>query len=56
MVAAVRDRIRGHIAQGKSEDEVVELRPTAAFDATWGGGFMKPEVFTRIVYNSLKSN
>jgi glyoxylase-like metal-dependent hydrolase (beta-lactamase superfamily II) len=54
MLAAVRDRVRDLIAQGRSEDEAVEARPTAAFDAKWGGGFMKPDVFTRSVYSSLK--
>ena len=54
MLAAVRERLRDLIAQGKSADEAVKARPTAAFDAKWGGGFMKPDVFTRIVYSSLK--
>jgi len=56
MLAGVRERVRELIAQGKSVDEVVEARPTAAFDAKWGGGFMKPDVFTRIVYSSLAGN
>jgi hypothetical protein len=29
-------------------------RPTAAFDETWGKGFLKAEQFVEIVYASLK--
>ena len=27
-------------------------RPTAPYDAKWGGGFLKPDRFVEIVYNS----
>ncbi len=50
---AVKTRIETAIAQGKSEDEVVAMAPTAEFDAVWGDGFLKPELFVRIVYRDL---
>jgi glyoxylase-like metal-dependent hydrolase (beta-lactamase superfamily II) len=53
MLVAVRARIEKAIAQGKSEDEVVALAPTADFDAAWGGGFLKPELFVRIAFRDL---
>lgn len=55
MLAAVRTRIAQAIAEGKSEDEVVALAPTAGFDSAWGGGFLKPEMFVRIAYRDLSS-
>lgn len=53
MLTAVKARIEAAIAQGKSEDEVVAMAPTAEFDAAWGDGFLKPELFVRIVYRDL---
>jgi glyoxylase-like metal-dependent hydrolase (beta-lactamase superfamily II) len=54
VLATARDRIAKLKAAGKTRDEVVAAKPTAEFDAKWGGGFMKPEVWTGIVYDSLK--
>ena len=43
------------IDQGLTEDQAVAAQPTREFDATWGTGYIKPDVFVRIVYRSLKS-
>ncbi len=53
MLSAVKMRIETAIAEGKSEDEVVAMTPSAEFDAAWGGGFLKPELFVRIAYRDL---
>jgi cyclase len=53
-MASIRDRVKALVAAGKTLDEVKAAAPTKDFDAKWGGGFMKPEVFTAIVYESLK--
>ena len=54
MLVTVRSSIQTLIDQGKTEDEVFAAKPTAEFDAEWGGGFMNPENFTRFAYQSLK--
>jgi hypothetical protein len=36
-----------------SEDEALAARPTAEFDGQYGGGFMNPENFNRLLYQSL---
>jgi glyoxylase-like metal-dependent hydrolase (beta-lactamase superfamily II) len=54
MLVKVRGNIQTLLEQGKSEDEVVAAKPTAEFDAGWGGGFMNPENFTRFAYQGLK--
>jgi glyoxylase-like metal-dependent hydrolase (beta-lactamase superfamily II) len=54
MLVAVRGKIKALADQGKSEDETVAAKPTADYDAQWGGGFMKPEPFVRAAYQSLK--
>ena len=50
----LRDRIAKLKAEGKSRDDVVAARPTADHDAKLGTGFMKGDVFTGLVYDSLK--
>ena len=44
MLATVRERVSKLVAAGKSQDEVLAAKPTADFDARWGGGFFKPNV------------
>ena len=53
MLAGIRDRVKALIAQGKTLDQVIAARPTAQWDATWGGGFMKPDIFVGFVHRSL---
>ncbi len=36
MTVAIRDRVRGLIAEGRSLQEVVAARVTAGYDARWG--------------------
>ncbi len=54
MLATVRDRVREAVARGETADQVVAARPTRDFDAEWGDGFLEPEPFVRIVYDSLR--
>jgi len=51
MLVGVRDAIKPLVASGKSLAEVQAAKPTAAFDAAWGKGFLKPDRFVEIVYN-----
>jgi glyoxylase-like metal-dependent hydrolase (beta-lactamase superfamily II) len=53
MLTAIRDKVAGLKKQGKSVDEVVAVKPTAAFDDKWGKGFTTPEMFTRFVYQGV---
>lgn len=55
MLVSIRDAVREQIRQGRTVDQVVASQPSAPFDAKWGGGFLKPESFVRIVYASLSS-
>ena len=54
MLVKVRDNVQKLIDEGKSREEAIAANPTAEFDADWGKGGMSPEVFTRVVYDSLK--
>ena len=53
VLRTTRESIQDLIDQGMSADEVVAANPTAEFDETHGGGFMNPENYTRLVYQSL---
>ena len=54
LLRTVRERIQSMIDDGMSEDQVVAANPTREYDAEWGGGFMNPETFTRLAYQSLE--
>jgi glyoxylase-like metal-dependent hydrolase (beta-lactamase superfamily II) len=53
MLVSIRDAVRAEIEKGRTIDQVVASKPSAAFDAKWGGGFMKPDLFVQILYTSL---
>lgn len=53
MLASVRDRVRKMIERGLDRRAVLRARPSREFDAEFGGGFMSPDRFVGIVYDSL---
>jgi len=55
MLVAIRDRVRKMIDEGRSREEAIAAKPTADFDAVYGGGFLKPPLFVGLVYDSLKT-
>jgi len=50
MLVTIRERVAGLKRQGKSCDEVVAAKPTANYDAKWGGFVINGDFFTRLVY------
>lgn len=53
MLVGSRDAVKKLIDQGKSVDQVVAARPTATWDAAWGGGSIKPDDWVSTIYQSL---
>jgi glyoxylase-like metal-dependent hydrolase (beta-lactamase superfamily II) len=53
MITIIHDNILNQVKAGKTKDEVLASKPTKDYDAVWGKGFMKPDVFVGIVYQSL---
>jgi glyoxylase-like metal-dependent hydrolase (beta-lactamase superfamily II) len=53
VLVTVRDRVEKMKKAGRKVEDVVAAKPTAEFDATWGKGFMMPNDFVTIVYNTL---
>jgi glyoxylase-like metal-dependent hydrolase (beta-lactamase superfamily II) len=54
MLVAIRANVSRLKEEGKSREEVIALKPTADFDAKWGGFVLDGAFFTRIVYDGLK--
>ncbi len=53
MLAGARIAVRRLVAQGKTRDQVIAARPTAPWDEVWGQGFIKPDLWTGMLYDSL---
>ena len=54
MLATVHGRMTALIKEGKNIDEIVAAKPTADYDAKWGGGFLKPDKWVKIVYSVMQ--
>jgi glyoxylase-like metal-dependent hydrolase (beta-lactamase superfamily II) len=50
MLVAVRDKVAALKQQGKALPEVTAAKPTAEFDAKWGGFVIDGKTFTQLVY------
>ncbi len=53
MLVKTRDNLAPLIAQGKSVDEIVAMKPNAEFDNSWGGGFLNPERYIRVLHAAM---
>jgi glyoxylase-like metal-dependent hydrolase (beta-lactamase superfamily II) len=53
MLVAVRDNVAKLKREGRTRDETVAAKPTAAFDAKWGQFVIDPGFFTRLVYEGV---
>jgi glyoxylase-like metal-dependent hydrolase (beta-lactamase superfamily II) len=54
MLVTVRSNVAALKQQGKSLDEIVAAKPTAAFDAKWGNFVFNGDQFTKMVYAGLQ--
>jgi glyoxylase-like metal-dependent hydrolase (beta-lactamase superfamily II) len=53
MLVTVRDKIAALKSDGKSLEEVIAAKPTAAFDDKWGRFVIDSKFFTKLVYEGL---
>ena len=54
MLATVHERMTKLIKDGKNIDDIVAAKPTADYDAKWGGGFLKPDQWVQIIYSVIQ--
>ncbi len=50
MVAGSYAAVKKLVAAGKTKDETLAAKPTAAWDETWGKSFIKPEAWVSILW------
>jgi glyoxylase-like metal-dependent hydrolase (beta-lactamase superfamily II) len=50
MLVTVREKVVTLKKQGRSRDEVIAAKPTADYDAKWGGFVIDGSFFTKLVY------
>jgi glyoxylase-like metal-dependent hydrolase (beta-lactamase superfamily II) len=53
MLVAIRTNVAKLKQQGRSLDETIAAKPTAAFDAKWGQFLITPVFFTKLVYEGV---
>ncbi|WP_159470391.1 MBL fold metallo-hydrolase [Dyadobacter sp. 3J3] len=53
MLVTVREKVSKLKKQGKSLTEIIAAKPTAAFDAKWGGFVIDGKTFTSLVFKGL---
>ena len=53
LLVSTREKVATLKKQGRSLDEIVAAKPTAAWDDKWGGGFMSPRMFTGLVFEGV---
>ena len=53
MLAAVRDRVRKLLAEGKSRAEVIAAHPTREYDERWGGSWLAADVWVGMVCDGM---
>jgi glyoxylase-like metal-dependent hydrolase (beta-lactamase superfamily II) len=53
MLSTIREKVASLKKQGRSLDETIAAKPTAAFDARWGNFLITPATFTALVYQGV---
>jgi hypothetical protein len=53
MLVTVRDRVVALKSQGRSLEDIIAAKPTAAFDDKWGRCVINSKFFTKLVYEGL---
>ncbi len=53
MLVGIRENVAALKKQGRSLDETVAAKPTAAYDAKWGQFVIGPAFFTKLVYEGV---
>jgi glyoxylase-like metal-dependent hydrolase (beta-lactamase superfamily II) len=51
MLIKIYERVAALKKEGKSLEEVIATKPTAAYDSKWAGAFITGDVFTKLVYS-----
>ncbi|WP_321490160.1 MBL fold metallo-hydrolase [uncultured Hyphomonas sp.] len=55
MLVAIRSRVAALKASGLSLEAAIAAKPTADYDAKWGGGVISPALMTELVYRGVSN-
>jgi hypothetical protein len=50
MLVAIHDAVAALKKEGKSLEEIIAAKPSAAHDSKWAGPFITDDVFSKLVY------
>lgn len=53
MLVGTRGAVRAAMQGGRTLAQVKAAKPTSQWDGAWGGGFMKPDQYVELLYQSL---
>ena len=53
MLVGVRESVATLKRQGRSLEDIIKAKPTAAYDAKWGSFVISPALFTKLVYEGV---
>lgn len=53
MMVSVSESIKALVDAGNDRDEIIAAKPTENLDATWGGGFLAPDMWVGIIYDGM---
>ncbi|MGC1504033.1 MAG: MBL fold metallo-hydrolase [Sulfitobacter sp.] len=53
MLTHARDELSKLKSDGKTRQQVIDLRPLAQFDAEWAGGFFSTDIWTGLMFDAL---
>jgi cyclase len=53
MLKKIQKSIAEQIIAGRTEQQVIALKPTKAFDSKYASGFLKPDNFVRLIYQNI---
>ncbi|KUJ82535.1 MULTISPECIES: MBL fold metallo-hydrolase [Microbulbifer] len=56
LLVKLKGKIQEMIDEGMSRERVIAANPTRDYDADYGQGFMKPDIWTGIVFDSLSAS
>jgi glyoxylase-like metal-dependent hydrolase (beta-lactamase superfamily II) len=54
LLVTIYDRVAALKKEGKSLDQIIAAKPTAAYDSKWAGSFVNGDVFTKLVYDGAQ--
>ena len=53
ILVSIYERVAALKEEGRSLEEIIAAKPTAAYGSEWAGSFVTGDVFTKLVYDGV---